>query len=271
MLKKTFWASILIIICFQVCLQAQVDKKPISLGEQITLNSNILQEKRTVNIYLPEGYEEEPSNSYPVIYLLDGGLSEDFIHLTGIVQFGSFSWINMLPQSIVVGTCNVDRKRDFTYPSTFQLDQEELPTSGGSANFIAFLKDELQPYISKTYRVNNQKTIIGQSLGGLLATEILFTQPSLFNNYIIVSPSLWWDSENLLKSKPEIHPETANIFVSVGKEGEVMERTARELFQLLKNQPFPKTKLYFQFMEDKNHGDALHQSVYNAFEKFYTP
>lgn len=75
MLKKTFWASILIIICFQVCLQAQVDKKPISLGEQITLNSNILQEKRTVNIYLPEGYEEEPSNSYPVIYLLDGGLS----------------------------------------------------------------------------------------------------------------------------------------------------------------------------------------------------
>ena len=70
--------------------------------------------------------------------LLDGSKDEDFIHIAGIVQFGSFSWINMLPETIVVGIANVDRKRDFTYPSQNTLDQEEFPTSGKSAHFIQF-------------------------------------------------------------------------------------------------------------------------------------
>lgn len=107
----------------------------------------------------------------------------------------------MIPESIVVGIGNVDRKRDFTYPFQNELDLKEFPTSGKSEKFISFLEKELQPFIDSTYKTMEMKTIIGQSLGGLLVTKILFKKPELFNNYIIVSPSLWWDDEKLLEEK----------------------------------------------------------------------
>ena len=250
-------------------LPEKINEADFSIGKTITLQSSILDENRVLNIYLPSGYSTDSSKTYPVIYLLDGSADEDFIHISGIVQFGSFPWINMLPESIVVGIGNTDRKRDFTYPSGNALDQKEFPTSGGSQKFITFLENELQPFIESTYRTTDNKTIIGQSLGGLLATEILFRKPDLFDNYVIVSPSLWWDDEKLLDK--QLEPFTSNklIYIAGGKEGEVMERTAKALFDKLKKNQTPNMKLFYEFLADKTHGDALHIAVYNAFEKMF--
>lgn len=241
----------------------------IVIGKTMTIISKVLKEERQLNVYLPANYRIDKSKKYPVIYLLDGSQNEDFIHVTGIVQFGTFSWINLLPESIVVGIGNVDRKRDFTYPSKDKLDQKEFPTAGQSANFIAFLEKELQPFINEKYRTTKIKTLIGQSLGGLLATEILFKKPNLFDNYIIVSPSLWWDEERLLDVKMKDYQANKTIYVAVGNEGEVMERTAKELFNKLKQQQQSNSTLFFEFLENKTHGDALHLAVYNAFEKIF--
>ncbi len=175
----------------------------------------------------------------------------------------------MIPESIVVGIGNVDRKRDFTSPSQNELDQQEFPTSGKSENFIKFLHSELQPLIDSNFRTSDDKTIIGQSFGGLLATEILIKKPELFDNYIIVSPSLWWDDESLLQYKPARYTSKKSIYIAVGKEGEVMERTAQELYNKLNFQKKEQTRLYFEFFEEQNHGDALHLAVYNAFEKLF--
>ena len=155
--------------------------KPFVLGLTEQLHSQQLGETRTLNIYLPQGYQANDTTSYPVIYLLDGSADEDFIHISGLTQFCSFPWVNTLPKSIVVGIANIDRKRDFTYPTTVAQDKKDYPTTGGSVKFIAFIEKELQPYIQKQFHVTQSKTIIGESLGGLLATEILFTNPSLFN------------------------------------------------------------------------------------------
>jgi predicted alpha/beta superfamily hydrolase len=240
-----------------------------SIGEVISYPSKILNEDRVLNIYLPNSYQNDTTKTYPVIYLLDGSKDEDFIHISGLVQFGSFSWINMLPESIVVGISNIDRKRDFTYPSNNKLDNEELPTSGGSEKFINFIEQELQPYISNNYRVTETKTIIGQSLGGLLATEILFKKPQLFNNYVIVSPSLWWDDESLLKLTPKPYTDKKNIFIAVGEEGPSMKRVANELYKKLALLKPDNSRLYFKFFPDQDHGDALHLAVYNAFETIF--
>jgi hypothetical protein len=248
-----------------------ISKTDFSIGKSISIKSSILDENRDLNIYLPANYSKDSLKNYPVIYLLDGSKDEDFIHISGIVQFGSFYWINMIPESIVVGIGNVDRKRDFTYPSQNELDQTEFPTSGKSENFISFLENELQPFIDSNFRTTRTKTIIGQSLGGLLATEILFKQPELFDNYIIVSPSLWWDDEKLLDEQPEVYDSNKSIYIAVGKEGEIMERTAEELFEKLKSDQKQNTNLYYEFLEDKTHGDALHIAVYHAFEKIFNP
>ena len=243
---------------------------PFTIGESMTFYSHLLGEEREINLYFPQGYADSSHKSYPVIYLLDGSVDEDFIHIAGLVQFGSFSWINMLPESIVVGIANVDRKRDFTFPTENKRDKKDFPTTGGSGPFIDFLSNELQPLIEKEYRTTGSKTLIGQSLGGLLATEILFTQPDMFDNYIIVSPSLWWDDESLLEAEPAAYTSPKSIYVAVGKEGKVMERTARELFGKLQERGIPHTKLYFQFLDEQDHGDALHLAVYHAFERIFS-
>jgi predicted alpha/beta superfamily hydrolase len=231
----------------------QYKTSQLSIGEKIEFQSKVLNENRILNIYLPNEYSQDSLKAYPVIYLLDGSIDEDFIHISGLVQFGSFSWINMIPESIVVGISNVDRKRDFTFPTNYQKDKEDFPTPGKSADFIHFIQKELQPFIDKTYKTDSIKTLIGQSLGGLLATEILFKNPDLFNNYIIVSPSLWWDDESLLKYTPAAYTSKKSIFIAVGKEGEVMERTAKELYDKLKNGKIDNSYLYFEFFERQNH------------------
>lgn len=175
----------------------------------------------------------------------------------------------MIPESIIVGIANSDRKKDFTYPTTNKQDKTDLPTSGKSANFIQFLEKELQPYITANYKTSGPTTLIGQSLGGLLATEIWFKKPNLFDNYIIVSPSLWWDNESLLAATAADYTSKKSIYIAVGKEGAIMERTARALYDKVNGQKKTNTTVFFSFFEKQNHGDALHLAVYDAFEKIF--
>ena len=139
--------------------------------------------------------------------------------------------MDILPKSIVVGIANVDRRRDFTFPTTLANDKRDFPTTGSSQKFIKFLEKELVPYIESHYSTDTVKTIVGQSLGGLLATEILFEKPEMFTNYLIVSPSLWWDNESLLKRKSVLldssNQQRKNIFIAVGNEGVQMENDAK--------------------------------------------
>jgi len=123
-------AAVVVFIFFSSVALAQDNSKPFILGKTVEIYSSQLSENRTINIYLPEGYNQNDSTKYPVIYLLDGGADEDFIHIVGIVQFNNFPWIDRVPKSIVVGIANVDRKRDFTYPTSIKKDKEQFPTTG---------------------------------------------------------------------------------------------------------------------------------------------
>lgn len=261
---------LLFVLIFGQITNAQItNKEKISIGETIEIQSEILDESRTINIYLPNNYSRDSSKKYPVIYLLDGSKDEDFIHVSGLVQFCSFSWINIIQESIVVGIGNIDRKKDFTYPSTLEIDRKEFPTSGKSNLFINFIANELQSLISENYRTTDNKTIIGQSLGGLLATEILFKRPELFDNYIIVSPSLWWDDEKILKYELSKTLKGKSVYIGVGKEGAIMERLAQSLFYKLTLEKKDEIELFFGYFREQDHGDALHLAVYDAFEKLF--
>ena len=259
----------------------QTNSKPFVLGVIDELQSKVLHEKRILNIYLPDGYNAGDTTRYPVIYLLDGSADEDFIHIVGLVQFNSFEWIKQVPKSIVVGIATVDRRRDFTFPTTIAEDKKAYPTTGHSAEFIAFLETELQPFIEKKYKTTNSKTIIGQSLGGLLATEVLFKKPTLFNKYIIVSPSLWWDNGSLLDYDPEILKDSFNqqtdIYIGVGKEGltptkipRVMEVDANVLADKIKSTGSKHVKVVFDYLPQENHATIMHQAVFNAFRLIYS-
>lgn len=282
-MKQIFTIFILILCSTLIFGQANKSKKeetskPFVLGEIQELQSNILAEKRILNIYLPEGYNPKDGLKYPVIYLLDGSADEDFIHIVGLVQYNSFEWINQIPKSIVVGIATVDRRRDFTFPTTIEDDKKAYPTTGHSNKFIEFLETELQPFIEKKYKTNNSKTIIGQSLGGLLATEILFKKPTMFNIYIIISPSLWWDNGSLLNQNSEILNATFTqqtaIYIGVGKEGltptkipRVMEVDANLLADTLNTTKSKTLNILFDYLPQEDHAKIMHQAISNAFRQ----
>lgn len=268
----------LILILFFNTTFAQLkseSSKPFVLGQIHEVYSIELSEKRILNIYLPEGYNGEEKNTYPVIYLLDGSADEDFIHVAGLFQFNNFLWVNRVPKSIVVGIANVDRKRDFTYPTSIEKDAKRFPTTGKSEKFIAFIEKELQPYIQQNFQTNDSKMIIGQSFGGLLASEILLKKPKLFNKYVIISPSLWWDNASLLNLNSEIFNETyvnqTDVYIGVGKEGltpteipRVMEVDANLLTEKLKSSKSKNIRVLFDYLPEENHATITHQAVFNA-------
>lgn len=249
--------------------------KPFILGQIDEIQSNILGEKRTLNIYLPPEYKDNDTVKYPVVYLLDGGADEDFIHVVGLYQFNSFPWINLVRPSIIVGITNTHRQRDMTYATSDTTFRRKYPTAGHSDKFMEFLDKELQPYVQKKFQTNSSRTLIGESLGGLLAVEILLKRPTLFNTYIIVSPSFWWDSGSLLEQPSPVFDSSfqnkTNVYVGVGKEGlmpgrvpRVMEVDANILADKLKSSKSKSLTVYFDYLPQEDHATIMHQAVFNA-------
>jgi predicted alpha/beta superfamily hydrolase len=104
---------------------------------------------------------------------------------------------------IVVGILHPDRRKDLT-PTHVAVDPPFLAagagkTTGGGEAFIAFLERELLPYIDKKYPTQPHKTLIGHSLGGLTVMQIFVHHTRLFNAYVCLDPSMWWDNQTLLK------------------------------------------------------------------------
>ena len=247
-----------------------LDKKEgqkLEIGNVEKLYSNELAESRSLNIYLPLDFDG--SKQYPVIYLLDGSMDEDFVHVAGLLQFSNFPWLNYMPQAILVGIANVDRKRDFTYPSTDEEYKEKYPTTGGSAAFINFIEKELKPYINSKYPTNGTEMLIGQSLGGLLASEVLYKKPELFDHYFIVSPSLWYDYLSLLDAEPAFTKDSypQSVYIAVGNEGRVMKAVAKKLYKEVKKEDGIKTQ--FEYFKDEDHASILHEALYTGFKTYY--
>jgi len=259
-----------ILLAFQSVVFAQTKNvKPLTIGETRTIESKILNEDRILNIYLPQNFDK--TKSYPIIYLLDGSMNEDFIHVTGLIQF--FNQMYSMPETIVVGIANIDRKRDFTFHTDLKDLQKDYPTTGHSDKFISFLEKELKPYIESQFKTTD-KYLFGQSLGGLLATEILLKKPEMFNNYFIISPSLWWDDESLLKHAPQLLakiPDTKKfIYLSVGKgEHPVMIKDAEAFYDVLKKSNKKNWTVEYKMMETDNHATILHRSLYEGLVKLF--
>ena len=154
-------------------------------------------------MYVPASAQDSTflKQRYPVVYLLDG--DDWFTTTTGLLQKLSEFPNSVCPEVIVVGIPNTNRTRDLT-PSTSTTDTDMLPAavlkaSGGGENFTAFLEKELIPYVDAHYPTLAHRTLIGHSFGGLLVLNTLVHHPRLFDNYVAIDPSMFWDQEKLLQ------------------------------------------------------------------------
>lgn len=168
-----------------------------TLGDTFTVESKILGETRTINVYVPPDYDKT-KDRFPVLYMPDGGMDEDFPHIVGAVDVSIKNAI--IRPVIVVGVKNTERRRDLVGPTVLAEEQKLAPKAGGADNFRAFFREELKPLIAQRYRTTQESALIGESAAGLFAVETLLVEPSLFDAYIAADPSVWWNEQALVRT-----------------------------------------------------------------------
>lgn len=166
-------------------------------GETFTIESKILGETRRINVLVPTVYGQKIDEAMPVLYMPDGGMDEDFLHIAGLVQV-LVSNGGMRPH-VLVGIENTQRRRDMTGPTESAEDRKIAPVVGRSAAFRRFMKEELMPAVRARYRTADEAAIMGESLAGLFAVECFLYEPSMFRACIAIDPSLWCNGEGLVR------------------------------------------------------------------------
>ncbi len=176
------------------------------------------------------------------------------------------TWSNEIRDIIIVGISYgkgtsiwwEKRARDFTqFKDTVYY---YYPNAGGADNFLGFIKNELFPVVNKNYRTNpDSNTIMGLSFGGLLSTYVLVTQPDMFRNYIIISPSLFWNGNSILKTESEYFSKHKDLnkvvymaYGSLDDKNWVIDPTT-EFIQILKMRKYEGLKFIQQVFNGETH------------------
>ncbi|HSS77313.1 MAG TPA: alpha/beta hydrolase-fold protein [Thermoanaerobaculia bacterium] len=245
---------------------------PLVIGETFTIDSKILNETRRINVYLPPGYVESPQVRLPVLYMPDGGMAEDFLHVAGLVQVSAGS--GTMRPFLLVGIENTQRRRDLTGPTEVADDKKIAPQVGGSEAFRAFLRRELMPQVKSRYRTTQETAIVGESLAGLFVVETFLLEPDLFDTYIALDPSLWWNHHKLvddgasrLHAVPKL--EKTLYFASSDEKG-IVEVAQRFAQVLARNAP-PGLRWHYEKMPEEKHSTIYHPAALKAFRAVLKP
>jgi uncharacterized protein len=245
---------------------------PLVIGETFTMSSAGLGERRRINVYLPPGYAASDSAHYPVLYMPDGGIGEDFLHVAGLVQV-SVGNGTMRP-FILVGIENTERRRDMTGPTSVESDRRIAPRVGGSQAFRAFIRDELMPRIRLQYRTTSETAIVGESLAGLFVVETFLTEPMLFDTYIAFDPSLWWNDQRLVREAGALLQAHAvggkTLFLASSGDAGLADPLRDLTMHLRQNTP-RDLRWFYEAMPTETHATIYHPAALRAFRTVFKP
>ncbi|WP_154224001.1 alpha/beta hydrolase-fold protein [Marinicella rhabdoformis] len=179
-----------ILVLFLLCICAS--SLAVSIGERVTVPSAMLDKSHELLIYTPPSYDYNKSQSFPVLYVVDGDYN--FHYLTGLIEL----WSNLsafMPEMVVVGISGGDTQ-SYRKSAKPPLEPKSGKGDAGHADvMLDALKKEIMPFVQQTYRVNDFEILGGHSIGGLFVTYAAVHEPQMFDRFIAVSPSLWWQNE----------------------------------------------------------------------------
>jgi uncharacterized protein len=262
----------LIVLSLRMSAAPREKASPLVIGETFTIDSKILNETRRINVYLPPSYAESPDVPFPVLYMPDGGMAEDFLHVAGLVQV-SVGNGTMRP-FILVGIENTQRRRDMTGPTENAEDKKIAPRVGGSEAFRTFIRQELMPQVKARYRTTNETAIVGESLAGLFIVETFFLEPDLFDTYIAFDPSLWWNNQKLLDDSTKRlrawpKQEKTLYFASSDEKGII--KTSQRLATILTENAPKSIHWHYEQMPNEKHSTIYHPAALKAFRAVFKP
>lgn len=245
--------------------------RPYSLDRSEVIDFHAQANGKDYEIYikLPENYGKRKDQKFPLVVLTDGYYA---FPLVSSINWRMSERNQVYEQSIIVGISyskgddiNKSRSRDYTpsFSPNEQFNTKAAQAESGQAKlFIQFIAQELLPYVMRHYAIDPAKKIYaGHSYGGLLGTYILFTQPGLFDYYLIGSPSLWYDHEIMFRLEADYaktHKDLkAKVFMATGAEEDDPEhRMVRNMLALdkqLQERHYPQLALTTRTIPDEGH------------------
>lgn len=183
------------------------------------------------------------------------------------------------PSVLVVGIgWGRDREVDYT-PTVANLSAGGLTGSprtggGGADEFMEFLAQVLIPYMEHQFAVNpyrTGRTLLGHSLGGLFVAHAFVSHPDLFANYLMLSPSVWYDDALVLHSeqdrREELSAHTHLVYLSHGELEPAQLFTAMLGDRLERHYPGSDVKL--DVIRRRNHSSSASPAITAGLEYYF--
>ncbi|WP_035373713.1 alpha/beta hydrolase [Pseudoduganella violaceinigra] len=245
---------------------------PLAIGETFTMESKILGETRRINIYAARAWDVKPDAPLPVLFMLDGGVAEDFVHTAGLLQVSVASLA--MRSFMLVGIENTQRRRDMTSPTANAEDRKIAPVVGGSAAFRRFIREELMPLVTARYHTTGETALIGESLAGMFVLETFLQAPEMFDTYIAIDPTLWWNDREILKTaagtlRTRKRLDKTLFIATSGEPGQ--PELARQLEGALSGAPVAGLRWQMLPMLDETHMTIGHPAAMRAFRAVFKP
>lgn len=233
---------------------------PVPTHDSLTISSKLVNENRVINIWTPPTYTQT-NDSFPVLYMPDGGIKEDFPHIANTLA--ELLEEHKIPPFILVGIENTERGRDLTgYSNVKEHEKYNIPMTDGAKNFRAFITKELIPEINKRYRTTSKKGIIGESLAGLFVMETFFLEPEVFDFYIAMDPSFWWNGNYLVDNAASLLnklPARKTKLWFAGSNTEDIEQYTDQLAEILEESRYPD--LFWKYSPEPK---EKHNTIFRA-------
>ena len=298
--NKTLQAFLILFIlliltstCTQKSNKQQNPQVTLFNSEKRMLHSEIIDENFEIYISLPYSYANTDT-TYPVFFNLDAnmcfGITDNVVHVLSTLN-------KEIPEMIVVGIGYtikgvVDwaawRCRDFRPTSNPEKDkawQDRLSkasgrkdivvTSGGADKFLAFIREELIPFIESNYRVSSSdRAIAGVSASGLFTLYALFQHPETFQRYFAASPSISWDEPYMYKLENDFAASfndlPVKLFMCVGGlESESYINNMNKMAELMRSRNYPNLKMETMIFENETHGSIYQAAISRALKVIY--
>ncbi|SHI39392.1 hypothetical protein SAMN04488096_101423 [Mesonia phycicola] len=270
--------STILFIIFTIILShhSVLAQEKIKIGEKVILHSKKLNENRELYISLPKSYNNNiySKKNYPVLYFFDG--DSHFENLVAQRNWLTRNLYATMPEIILVGILQKDRTNELT-PTHMETPEgwkrANFSTSGGNQKFMSFIEEEVKTFVDKNYRTNGFEILSGHSFGGLSTVNCFINTPELYNAYIAIDPSIWWDNTTVLNNLEEncVTKKHQNKLLFIAKandagSGEEHHQAILAFHDILKNLATPTNfNWQFKLYENEDHGSVVVPAEYDAY------
>jgi predicted alpha/beta superfamily hydrolase len=258
--------SLIVLVISTAHLSGLASEKQGQIHE-LMIDSEVMREKRELIIYLPGDYDTSEV-LFPVLYVTDGDIQGP--HTAGSIDY--LSKFDQVPNMIVVGIANPRhlRERDLTLTAKAQ---EKVGQVEGADRFLQFIESEVIPFIRERYRTLDYQAISGTSHGGQFAINTMIKKPGLFNGAIAISPTLYWDDQQLLRlsesafKKQSLH---GRLYVSIANEEPIMTVPYQQFLTLAQQYANSELLIASQVFNQESHNSTALLGQYYGLKHLFS-